>query len=60
MLSVSHNRDIAPLHSEPVRQTQDGDGGAVGPTGIQLGAGGEKCKELGAEVSTFILRGAMY
>ena len=43
MLSVSHNRDIAPLHSEPVRQTQDGDGGAVGPTGIQLGAGGEKC-----------------
>ena len=36
MFCISHDRDIAPLDGEPVGQTEDRDGGAVGPAGIQL------------------------
>ena len=36
MFCISHDRDIAPLDGEPVGQTENRDGGAVGPAGIQL------------------------
>ena len=58
MFSISHYGDIAPLHSEPVRQTEYGDGGAVGPAGVKLKESMKYCE--GLTVSTLILRGAMY
>ena len=36
MFGVGHHRDVAPLDSEPVGQGEQGDGGGVGPAGVQL------------------------
>ena len=36
MFGVGHYRDVAPLDGEPVGQGEQGDGGGVGPAGVQL------------------------
>ena len=36
MFGVGHHRDVAPLDGEPVGQGEQGDGGRVGPAGVQL------------------------
>ena len=43
MFCISHDRDIAPLDGEPVGQTENRDGGAVGPAGIQLEYSYDEC-----------------
>ena len=49
MFCISHDRDIAPLDGEPVGQTEDRDGGAVGPAGIQLKYTGHQSVFTGRE-----------
>ena len=49
MFCISHDRDIAPLDGEPVGQTEDRDGGAVGPAGIQLKYKGDQSVFTGRE-----------
>ena len=36
MFGVGHHRDVAPLDGEPVGQGEQGDGGGVGPRGVEL------------------------
>ena len=50
MFGVDHHRDVAPLDGVPVGQDEQGDGGGVGPAGVQLDPQGRDVLRLVDEV----------